>query len=252
MNSLLERLSSRAQKGSKPRCHFSTHGDRDVIAEDLTKLIDPFGIISSSDHWMPKGFEDIEEAQLHKAPFLPENTRNLLASWWLSKSKSSATTPNWDIASTCSVAGKNGLLLVEAKAHFGELKVDDRTAAEGKNRHSIKSAISEANSELNQILPGWELSINSHYQLCNRFAWAWKLASLGYPVILVYLGFLNAVEMGHSFETHDSWESAVRRHANTVVPENVWEHKMSVKGIPIYPLIRSLEIPLPPGKDLAI
>lgn len=32
--------------------------------------------------------------------------------------------------------------------------------------------------------------------MSNRFAWAWKLATMEVPVVLVYLGFLNATEMG--------------------------------------------------------
>ncbi len=42
------------------------------------------------------------------------------------------------------------------------------------------------------------------YQLCNRVAWAWKLADLGVPGVLVFLGFLNATEMrdqGQLFST---------------------------------------------------
>lgn len=253
MNSLLGRLPSRAQKGSKPRCHLLTHGDRNVIAEDMTKLIEPFGIISGTDQWMPQGFDDAEEAQLHNAPsLLPKNDiRNLLASWWLAKPKSSVATPNWDIASTCSIDGNKGLLLVEAKAHHRELKADDRCLS-NMNKECIEDAISEANSALNAISTGWDLSPDSHYQLCNRFALAWKLATLGIPIILVYLGFLNANEMGDPFATHDDWESAVRNYANTIVPKNVWGRNLSVESISIYPLIRSLEIPLPPGKDLAI
>ena len=254
MNSLLGRLPSRAQKGSKPRCHLLTHGDRDVIAEDLTKLIEPFGVVSITDQWMPQGFDDVEEAQLHNAPsLLPVNDfGQVLSSWWLAHARPNSVTPNWDIASTCSVAGKRGLLLVEAKAHLGELKADDLTGATKENRLCIEDAINEANSALNAISAGWDLSPVSHYQLCNRFAWAWKLATLGIPVILVYLGFLNAGEMRNPFATHDDWESAVRNYANTIVPKNVWGRNLSVEGISIYPLIRSLEIPLPPGKDFAI
>ena len=55
--------------------------------------------------------------------------------------------------------------------------------------------MSEANQALNQTLPGWALSSKRHYQLSNRFAWAWKLADLRLPVVLVYLGFLKANEM---------------------------------------------------------
>jgi hypothetical protein len=64
-----------------------------------------------------------------------------------------------------------------------------------RNHDKIGSAIRQANTNLNLISPGWNLSGDLHYQLSNRFAWSWKLASLGIPVVLVYLGFLNANDM---------------------------------------------------------
>jgi crotonobetainyl-CoA:carnitine CoA-transferase CaiB-like acyl-CoA transferase len=48
-------------------------------------------------------------------------------------------------------------------------------------------------------LPGWSLSVDSHYQICNRFAWAWKIASLGVPVVLIAAIFAT--------ETADIWRS---------------------------------------------
>jgi hypothetical protein len=41
----------------------------------------------------------------------------------------------------------------------------------------------------------WALSRDWCYQMSIRFAWAWKLAGLGKPVILIYLGFLAYDEM---------------------------------------------------------
>ena len=63
------------------------------------------------------------------------------------------------------------------------------------NHNQIGDAIQQANHGLEPLLPGWDLSRDSHYQLSNRFAWSWKIASMGVPVVLVYLGFLNADEM---------------------------------------------------------
>ena len=40
-----------------------------------------------------------------------------------------AKTPSWDIASTCTVSGMKGLLLVEAKEHSDELSEGDRCGA---------------------------------------------------------------------------------------------------------------------------
>lgn len=254
MNSLLGRLPFKAQKGSKPRCHLLTHGDRRMIAERLTMLAEPFGVVSATDQWMPQGFDDVDEAQLHNAPSLlsVEDYGKVLASWWLAYARPTSVTPNWDIASTCSIDGKKGLLLIEAKAHLGELKADDRSGAGRKNGQRIEDAIGEANQALNDISAGWNLSHNNHYQLCNRFAWSWKLATLGIPIIFVYLGFLNAGEMRGPFVTHEDWESAVRNYANAVVPEHVWERKLSANGISIYPLIRSLELPLAPKNGFAV
>lgn len=55
-NLVKEKLSARAQRGSKPRCHRITQGTRDVVADRLTALIHDWGIVSKSDTWMPLGF----------------------------------------------------------------------------------------------------------------------------------------------------------------------------------------------------
>ena len=62
----------------------------------------------------------------------PEIHRRL-TDWWLAVQRGPMTTPCWDIASTCTVQGEPGLLLVEAKAHAVELDLKgkglDRTAS---------------------------------------------------------------------------------------------------------------------------
>ncbi|MDD4051857.1 MAG: hypothetical protein PHR28_08175 [candidate division Zixibacteria bacterium] len=246
MNALLERLQRNQRKGSKPRCHLLTEGSPELVAERLTSLIAPYGLVTVDDHWMPKGFKEVEEAQLHNAPrLLPvDRYRRVLESWWLATANSVSVTPNWDLASTCTIAGKDGLLLIEAKAHLDELKSKDRCVGSERNFERIGEAIGEANRALNVIKDGWRLSHENHYQLCNRFAWSWKLASLGVPVILVYLGFLRANEMQKSLPDEQSWEDAVRKYAQGIVPENVWGGAILVDGVPIFPLIRTLEISL--------
>jgi hypothetical protein len=70
----------------------------------------------------------------------------------------------------------------------------------------------------------WALSRDWNYQMSNRFAWAWKLADLGIPVILVHLGFLNAHEMndkGRPFADHEDWTRAVMRHSQALFPAEV-------------------------------
>ncbi len=93
-------------------------------------------------------------------------------------------------------------------------------------------AIQEANAGLEPIVPGWSLSRDSHYQLSNRFAWSWKIAELGTPVILVYLGFLNAGEMidqGPPFHSAREWNDVVRSYARGVVPDDAWDTQVGTR-----------------------
>jgi hypothetical protein len=141
------------------------------------------------------------------------------------------------------VQGRSGLLLVEAKAHSNELHRDGKGKNDNiENDGQIRSAIAGANLGLNAIQRGRNLTVDSHYQLCNRFGWAWKLSSLGIPVILVYLGFLNASEMsdrGHPFDSEADWERAMYDHSAGIVPKEAWGKPIAVSGTPLIPLIRS-------------
>ena len=118
-------------KRSRPRCVLLT-GSRDAVASDWTKLVNlPEVEVCPNDLWMPKGKPvqkkngkwdkmPVKEAQLDKADNLVSDIQQKLQEWWLAVPRR-ATTLNWDIASTCIIKGKPGLLLVEAKAHTKEL-----------------------------------------------------------------------------------------------------------------------------------
>ena len=89
----------------------------------------------------------------------------------------------------------------------------------------------------------WSLTPDRCYQLGNRFAWAWKIASLGVPVVLVYLGFLNANEMPTPFSGHSGWERCLLRYADGCVPRNVWTtDSINVSGTSLIPIIRSADV----------
>ena len=258
MSILLERLGQRERRGSKPRCHLLTHGSPDIVAKRLTALVAPFASVAPSDRWMPLGFAALEEAQLHKAPRLlsPELSKTL-GDWWLPAGRQDARTPNFDIASTCKVDGVPGLLLVEAKAHTGELvkeavgrrlAASDSAAREASHMTTgvaIESARQGLEAATNLI---WRISRDSHYQMSNRFAWSWKLAQLGVPVVLVYLGFLHAADMSKAgevlFADAGTWDALVRSHSAPLFPAEIWGRRWSVGGLPFIPLIRSLEMAL--------
>lgn len=206
----------------------------------MNSLIWPFAEMSESDRFMPKGFLEAEEARLGDASeFLTEEKRENVTSWWLAI-RQNANTPNWDMVSKCTVGRKQGLVLVEAKAHVAELNPNDSCGAGNeRNRNKIVQALREASEALGN---GWSLSAERRYQLSNRFAWAWKLASLGIPVVLVYLGFLNAYEMGQPFPNHAAWERCLLEYAEGCVPRTAWNSRIMVNGTPLIPLIRSTEV----------
>lgn len=254
MNIPVGRLPANARRGSKLRCHLLTHGTQHEVSERLTNLIKPFGLVRPDDEWMPQGFDYLKEAQLHNSSRLlpPRLARSNLQSWWLACSGSNPMTPNWDIASTCLVRGQKGLLLIEAKAHEVELNKEmagkklksNPTDDSLRNHKQSAQAIEEANMGLSEVIPGWKLSRDSHYQMSNRFSWAWKLADLGIPVVLVYLGFLNADEMadiGNPFATYSEWKNLVTSHSKPLFPAAVWNQQWKVGNQFVTPLIRSLE-----------
>lgn len=252
---LLQRLDKKARRGSKPRCHWLTHGERTLVASRLTKLGEPWATVSEEDYWMPDGFRHPGEACLDKAAgLLPHNVRLTLRDWWLAHWRG-AMTPTFDIATTCTVEGEVGLILVEAKAHTEELNnevagKDLKPSARPnqiRNHQQIGKRIEEASFSLTNFtgIP-WKLSRDRCYQMSNRLAWSWKLTDLGYPVILVYLGFLNANEMrdrGAPFANHADWEVLIKMHSRPIVPENVWGSRWDIHHHALVPCIRSLETP---------
>jgi hypothetical protein len=234
------------ERGSRAQCIKFITGAPSVVAGRINQLTGHHADVDPAKPlYFPKSEHYPEEAELGVTEgLLTSCQRELITKWWLAVPQHGgrpARTPNWDIAAKCTVGSRVGLILVEAKAHHAELHAGGGDAKDLNNRKRIGDAIIEANNGLNTTLPGWNLTSDSHYQLCNRFAWGWKVASLGVPVILVYLGFLNVKDMpkSHVFRTGQEWTSAVLEHAEGIVPRDAWEQKLDVNGTPLVPLIRS-------------
>jgi hypothetical protein len=75
----------------------------------------------------------------------------------------------------------------------------------------------------------------------------WKIASLGVPVALVYLGFIAADEMrGRKLIGNgEEWELIVRDYVRGIVPDRVWDKPMDVAGTPVRAFIQSRRIDIP-------
>ncbi|WP_394793856.1 hypothetical protein [Armatimonas sp.] len=231
-------------KGSRLRCLLLTHRPRTAVAASLSALVAPHATVTPNDLWAPDGLCNPDEAQLDTTPgFLTPPEQAILTPWWLVHTQR-ANTPNWDLASTCQIGEKRGLILIEAKAHEGELKADGCGSKNPDNQRQIAAAIADANVGWNALGPGFALSATSHYQLSNRFSFAWKLASMGIPVVLIYLGFLHADEMkpGTILATDAQWDACVRKKASGIVSTGVWGSTYSVGGTPLTVLLRSTHV----------
>ncbi len=253
----LKQLPVDRRSGSRPRCVLLMEGSKVDVADRLTDLVGLPNevVITCKDLWRPFGKADVREAQLDdkNTSLLLCSHRKKLRDWWLVKGKSMQS---WDIASTCTIKGKKGLLLVEAKAHRNEemSKSDKSGSTDSDNRKQIASAIAEAATGLRSITGGpWTISRDHHYQLSNRFAWSWKLATMNIPVVLLYLGFLGAEDMAKKgrkiFHSGDEWEDTLKRHCKHIVDNSCWGKWLDVNGVPLLPLIRSYDQPFEPCED---
>lgn len=254
----------KSMKGSRYRCLLATELEPVKARKLLEDICWPLQVkVTTVDEYFPKGFSDSKELILTSKlaqPFFdnqfpdPGFKRVRLKvkdEWWLTPKKG-GNTPNWDIVSSCKLSdGSKALIIVEAKAHKSELDSAGKTPTTGAtedswaNHRSIEKAIHEANAGLNGAYgpQGFSISIERCYQLSNRFAFAWKLASLKIPVVLMYLGFVNAKEMGDYFHDDKDWAKNLLEHSNGIIPEAAWnEEPIMISSIPIYPIFRAVDI----------
>lgn len=196
----------------------------------------------------------------------PQIDFNSLSSWWAPVKQK----PSWDFISTCRINGTKGILLVEAKSHYGEIEHGGKTISVDfsknanleeirpllKNRinknsvrlnltthelqqlmralgersllddkllksfldklghhDKIGDAVSEAKGALSNFCSDIKISRDNHYQLSNRIAYAWKLASMGIPTILLYLGFTSDpawISARDHFDSKQQWHDAIQ------------------------------------------
>jgi len=199
---------------------------------------------------MPMSYKEPKEARLETflTTALPMFTkRDQLCSWWLTHPVG-ANTPNWDIAASCLVEGTPGLILVEAKANVPELSHAPKAAPRNDspnsvaNHERIGAAIEEAGSSLRTTHPSMAISRDASYQLSNRIAFAWRLASWGVPVVLIYLGFLGDEgirDAGEPLKDEATWNNLVTEHLGTVGASSLDQGRNDCGAAPFWFLVRS-------------
>ena len=219
--------------------------------EGLADLVRPAPVHFSPDSpFTPQGRDQPQEARLETfGPRAIPNDRlwRDLRQWWLASPR--GNTPNWDVAAGCEIENRPGLVLIEAKAHTAELDARGKplssNPSEGSesNHLRIRRAIDEARRGWNAVMPTFRISSESHYQLANRLAFTWKLASLGVPVVLVYLGFLGDRGMETStserLESDPHWNDVFQEYAREVAPALAFGRRLEIDGTPAWLLVRS-------------
>lgn len=232
------------------RKHMLDWIDAPAFPAELEALLAPVAISFSLDSpHMPRGSHAPGEARLEEwgpnAWGSPEIWRGIRA-WWLA-SEARANTPNWDFAAIVQVEGQRGILLVEAKANVPELAAGRQkatpsgSAASQANDVRIRAALKEASLGLQQWCPDIRLSADDGYQLSNRIAFAWKLASLGIPTVLLYLGFCGDQgirDVGEPYANDPHWQGEVRSHLTKLGAQPLLEQRVECAA-PMWLAIRS-------------
>ncbi len=219
-----------------------------AFVESLNAMLAPScAVVSVEDSWMPRGYDSPDEARLESVDdrFLDQDQRRELHDWWLRVKHPLANTPNLDVLATCKMLGRKGLIIVEAKAHTSELENEgDGKRSEGnkENHQRIAEAIEEARSGLVRVHPGAGISRDSHYQFSNRTAFAWKLASMGVPTVLMYLGFTGDKGLGVSYtflQDEDHWQSLMAEHTKGLFPRELMNRAIPCGASEMWLLIRA-------------
>lgn len=206
----------------------------------LQPLLAPHGItVSATDARRPIGGAAPQEWELPsfcrthcsgwiaKAAGHGDVWASMLTTWWLRHNDPQrGKLPTWDLISTCHIKDHKGLLLVEAKAHESELStsgkasIDSATARSKENHEQITLCIESACKVMRQQVDSRiAISVDRHYQLSNRLAWAWRLAEHGLNVALLYLGFVGDLNIAEDyFRDADHWQRAIGAYMSGVVP----------------------------------
>lgn len=207
--------------------------------------------------WMPKSWANPVESKLFDpgSPYLTDPQKSLMQRWWLAHA-GSANIPNWDIVvPATTTAGNPALLLVEAKAHNNEFDgrpkprlkrpTPEAQKRTDENHEHVGRAINEAAQALALMHPGIHISRDHCYQLSNRIAMAWKLASMGIPNTLIFLGFTGDREIasdGKYFADDQHWQQSFSDYASSSFPLELLGQDVSCGQAPFRVLSRSLPV----------
>jgi len=232
--------------GSRMHILDWAEGCRGDFSATMNEMLGPTGVLVST-FWMPISRAQPDEAiPFRSCPkLLDPRTSAAGLNWWLADPHPRAQTPNLDLAATAIFPdGQPGLVLVEAKAHIGELKAEEKGKPPGsvRNHKSIGAAIEEAACWLGGGASGVRISRDNHYQFANGLAMSCFLAKRGIPVVLIYLGFTGDEAVGVPLRDGQSWRDQVLEHTRDIFPASWWDQQIPWSSGNLWTLIRSLPV----------
>ena len=220
------------------RMHVLDWVGQTAFTRSLTDMVAVTGMtVPERAKRMPQGGLEREEARLGKdcGGLIPDDL-NLEPQDWGPASSVRANVPNSELACAARASdGRDGLILVEAKAHVGEFTREAKGKPPGNpaNHARISKAIEDARLALSSDLPGFDIAVDRWYQLANRLAFSWKLAASGMPTTLIYLGFVGDADVGDPIRDWQHWKEILAM-ASAVVPISTWGTRIDCGAAPLW------------------
>jgi len=173
--------------GYGSECHLMRWMGRHRRALDRT-LLQAIGKGSAID-WLDFRFapkkKPMQDAELTALDFLDGRPR--LQAAWAGFWPHTGTPINWDAVGWLAGSGPPELLLIEAKAHTGELRTS--TGSQGASRDLITASFDRVKQTLGA--PPTADWLSGYYQAANRLAVLWFLLQEGLPAHLVNIYFVG-------------------------------------------------------------
>ncbi len=190
----------------------------------------------SSAEW--KGLDFVEDPTVQKAwkAFWPQH----------------AGIQNWDAVARLDVDGTTEWLLVEAKAHIGEIKSNCGAKPEG-GRGTITAALDETKRSLG-VDAGRDW-LNFYYQFCNRIAVADFLRRHGIPARLLFIYFTGDTAEGAECPADEvGWPALAAQSEYVGLPEtgHLFDGRIHTLFLPVSSSVRPDSRPKDRTKDAAL